>query len=634
LVTFRAAVPQTLVRLLGWAPYIMVYFLAIVVPILLIIGIVKIIPARPEISLSLEDQTAAMPSPAANSAVTEQMRREMDLPKPDRAFRIDTAADDDGSSLGHLRLAVPLRAIEAAFANNAPLSFGPLSINPLQIINIFKPFFRRRYHYELTGAITANGSQTACRVHLDRSRQRVSRRSWEAVGSGADPKSQAIRIVAMQILADLDPGARQITTEWRSLASLREGFELMNDPSHDADTRRKNWERARACFQDAVVIDPGNWLARFNLATIQRKLGFSPLAAEQFRELLDERSSGLPESQRFAVMYNLASALQKTDDDRLSTQALSLLDQILVAADHKSRDGSPIVNPTVARLAKSGKIATWADRLVRSKRAMRRHKQTRDDITRFRANVDRCLADAQLTLDELEREIANDGQNPEENNVVIAVILNALGQLQNLAKTQHEARDSFRRAIRLLPTFLEPQLNLAAAYVEHKGSLDPNWATRAEGLLQNVQNLDGTEPRAAFLLGSLYAHPVFGKTDEAVKQLTLALPSPQAGLRLGSLLLDLGKPADALRPLLSAAEQEPRDSVANYLLALCALRLPADDQRRCRLMDRSARWLQNQIIPAAPENRFHRLLARIQDALKMCPHPKDQAPVGAGAAAD
>src|SRR6478609_7915994 len=39
-----------------------------------------------------------IPGPAANASVTEQMRREMDLPRPTReGFRIDAAGDDDGS---------------------------------------------------------------------------------------------------------------------------------------------------------------------------------------------------------------------------------------------------------------------------------------------------------------------------------------------------------------------------------------------------------------------------------------------------------------------------------------------------------------------------------------------------------
>jgi hypothetical protein len=209
------------------------------------------------------------------------------------------------------------------------VSFGPLSINPLQLINLFQPFFRRRYRYELIGTVSASGSNIACAVHLDRAPKKPSlpHSSWQSVGSGSDPKAQAIRAVAMQILVDLDPEAGAITGNWHSLNSLREGLEAMQNQGRDQETRRAVWQQARACFQDSVLTDPGNWLARFNLGTVLRKLGLNAMAAEQFRELL--RSGRLPPAQKDAVKYNLASALQKTDDDRLDHEALGLLDEIL-----------------------------------------------------------------------------------------------------------------------------------------------------------------------------------------------------------------------------------------------------------------------------------------------------------------
>jgi hypothetical protein len=92
---FLATIPQTLVRLLGWVPYAIAYVLLILIPLLLIMLGVKALRPRKEIRLSLGDRTG-IPGPIADASVTEQMRRERDLPRPTgEGFRIDIAADDD-----------------------------------------------------------------------------------------------------------------------------------------------------------------------------------------------------------------------------------------------------------------------------------------------------------------------------------------------------------------------------------------------------------------------------------------------------------------------------------------------------------------------------------------------------------
>jgi tetratricopeptide (TPR) repeat protein len=251
---------------------------------------------------------------------------------------------------------------------------------------------------------------------------------------------------------------------------------------------------------------------------------------------------------------------------------------------------------------------------VRRKRAMARSHPKKEDLDHFNNAVETWVASAQAVMSRLEEAAMRDPGNNEENNVVSAVMLNAIGQLQNLSKKEHAARDSFRRAITLLPTFLEPQRNLAGVYYECKGSLDPNWAVRAETLLLDLKRADPTELRVATLLGTLYAHPVFGRTDEAIKQFQLALPNPEAGRRLGALLVDVGKSSDAVAPLLSAVQQVPRDDAANYLLALCAADLPAADSRRCKLLERSERWLRDQVNARPSENRYSQLLKNVQIA--------------------
>jgi tetratricopeptide (TPR) repeat protein len=393
-------------------------------------------------------------------------------------------------------------------------------------------------------------------------------------------------------------------------------LEAIQNQGRDPETRRAAWQQARTCFQEAVLNDPDNWLARFNLGTVLRKLGLNGAAAEQFRELL--RSGRLPPAQTDAVKYNLASALQKADDDRLAHEALVLLDEILSSQNGQNGTAPRVtLDPLLERLAESGRVATWADRLVRRKRAMERSHPDKTELDRFKNTVETWLSSAQAAMTRLEEAAKHDPGNNEQNNVVSAVMLNAVGQMQNLSRKEHAARDSFRRAITLLPTFVEPRLNLAGIYYERKGSLDPNWASRAETLLLDLKG-DPTEVRAATLLGALYAHPVFGRTDEAIKQFQIALPNPQAGRRLGALLMDVGRPADAVAPLLSAAQQVPQDYTVNYLLAQCAVKLPAADPRRCKLLVRSEKWLQDQVRTRPAGNRYSRLLQKVQTTIELC----------------
>src|SRR4029077_20142941 len=100
----------------------------------------------------------------------------------------------------------------------------------------------------------------------------------------------------------------------------------------------------------------------------------------------------------------------------------------------------------------------------------------------FKATVEQALVEPEEDLRDVELAIRQGaGDNGADDNVVLAVTLNAVGQLQALLG-RDGTRDSYRRALTLLPSFIEPGINLAALYVNKNTSLDQNWATRAERL--------------------------------------------------------------------------------------------------------------------------------------------------------
>jgi hypothetical protein len=145
------------------------------------------------------------------------------------------------------------------------------------------------------------------------------------------------------------------------------------------------------------------------------------------------------------------------------------------------------------------------------------------------AKVHAGLTSATATFSELDAEMRVDSKPSAESNVVRAVMLNALGQLRSLAGRADDARKDFRRAMTLLPSFIEPAINLACLYIEKKASFDREWATRADRLLRDVLAADGGNVRALVLTGTLYMSPVFSRFDDAVKcGLITGLHDPRA----------------------------------------------------------------------------------------------------------
>jgi tetratricopeptide (TPR) repeat protein len=413
---------------------------------------------------------------------------------------------------------------------------------------------------------------------------------WEAIGSGDSAKDQAIRDVAMQILIDIDSETRKITVNWRSLSRLRQGIDLLQKSSAQNTQGQPLLTQARLCFQESVLEDPANWVARFNLGTVLRKLGFNSLAAEQFAEL--QRLSSLPPEFVQAARYNQGAALQGTDDDNLAKQAIAILNEVL---------GSSPLKPALKRLALSGRLAATADRL--SRRDTRLHRIGGDpEQTALREEATGELAEGANVLETVEEAITKgDGRHGADDNVVLAVTLNAVGQLKGLLGHSMDARALYRRALTLLPSFIQPSLNLAALYLDKKSSLDVNWATRAERLLLDVQVIDVTNIRGMVLLGRLYSNPIFGRNNDAKVLLNKAMPDPEAGRRLAGILFEEGNPGDAIAPLLSSIDQDSLGS-GHLLLARCTLELPATDRRKAQLLIRCQKALESIIKGTLPHS--------------------------------
>ena len=464
----------------------------IVLPFAVLILMIRLLPPRRETVLSLEDRTAVVPSPTANASLTDQMRREMALPRPTRdGLRVEMIAEVDGSSFGHAWVGVQMPDLGTAL-QSAPITFGLLSINPLPLFNLVRPLFRRRRARELYGWLATQGTTTVCVVDLrTSSRKRPAITHWEATSTATNARDQVVRDVALQVMLALDRQTTTITRDWRSLKALLDGIQSMKNASGEPATRLAAWSAARVAFQEAILIDGENWLARMNFGDTLRKVGLNRPAAEQFEETL--RSTRLPPGNRPIVRYNQAIALQKTDDDDDAKQGRYILQEL------QTEDLHPVLHLLVV----SAQTAAEANQFARRFRGVDWRPHDSPEYSRVVGDVREAVQRQQGTCDELQEAIHAQGVSSEESNVVLAVAFNALGQLRAWAGQPHEAMEAYRRAMTLLPNFVEPLLNLADLLMNVKRTLGPRWPIRAEQILLSVRALDASNARANILLGTL-----------------------------------------------------------------------------------------------------------------------------------
>ncbi len=87
-------------------------------------------------------------------------------------------------------------------------------------------------------------------------------KTWQVQRAGPDARAQAIADLAAQIL--VDTGKSTLTHNWRSFRSFHEAIKLRQ--RQDSRPGADDLTAARDHLEQAVIHDPSNWIARFNLA--------------------------------------------------------------------------------------------------------------------------------------------------------------------------------------------------------------------------------------------------------------------------------------------------------------------------------------------------------------------------------
>ncbi len=390
--TFIWGVWKAFLSILNWVGYAAIIVAGTVAVWFLSVIWTRLLPPKQSILLTMTDRTTtADPTSAtaaqANQALSEQVRRQMDLPLPDHTLKIYASNEMDGSSLGQASLRVPFRAADTVFQSNANVTFGPFSVNPFAIWQQIKGTFVRHHRLEIAGELYVLGSDTICRAELaygsldDKGKNPASSRKkkdrekfvWEAVASGDQAGAQAVRDLAIKILLAIDGTAEKITADVDSLSQFRLGLDFQRKALSDPQNASANWKGARDAFQQSALDDPGNWLARFNLGTAQQKLGLNSLAAKQFEELdVPARSP----NDLAVIRYNRAAALQKTDDRHIAKEVIEMMQGILTISN---------ISLELKLLALSGWLAATASRYFAPLEAQRAHRRITTAIAKTRS---------------------------------------------------------------------------------------------------------------------------------------------------------------------------------------------------------------------------------------------------------
>jgi tetratricopeptide (TPR) repeat protein len=321
----------------------LVYFGVLILVVAAIFLVPKFLPPHKGVILSLTDLTCAAESRAVSSQglMQEVVGRILALgQQPDDVAQIDWYEDLDNASLGNLRVLGDELAKIEALIDDAAIHVGVVAFSPRQLFNFLRLSFRRPYQYTLRGSLEKRGDLTSLTVErVDRDGKPEAGKRWEKECSGATARVDVILSIATRIAFDL--ADYKITSSWRSFEAYRQGMVHLGQEEQSAK-RADCLNSASDAFQRSLLYDESNWMARFNCATVLRKLGRNEPAAGQFaflERMVEGKDTGRPPSLTTflnrhpdfpeVVRYNRAVALSKSADRALQEQGRKLIEALI-----------------------------------------------------------------------------------------------------------------------------------------------------------------------------------------------------------------------------------------------------------------------------------------------------------------
>ncbi len=505
--------------------------------------LIRAIPASGRTTVALEDLTAdAKERNARNQALTRELisaMRSAGSSESRHGIEIDETRDLDGTLHVNLRAAGEgVATIDSLISDETPVKIGPLSFNPRQALYFGSAFFRRRSEVELVGFLTASEQTAEMMVQQFAPGQKLPVQRWTETVQGENSRARVVASVATKIAIDL--GGSHISTKWSSVRDYREACARLSsgeEPANREDDREKLLESVRRILEHALNADPGNVLARFELATVLRKLGENEVASEHFVFLERLATLPLPAPSRRLIpielspaeptagvhgylerhpefvhvaRYNRAISLSKVGSWEGHEKALEILWHLVPEILEDER-----LDPQTSLRLHLLTVSAWAAALVFRLEHWRLHsegeiadrpeaRETRAQIAQIRDWVE-TLPDTHPELDLAAYVYAR------------ATVQGAFGRAAQILGDHDEAMAAFERALSMIPDLGDVHANLASLLIKLKAR-HMNWSRRARNHLLRALEISPLDERAHFLLGKVYADPSVGQLKEAKQQ--------------------------------------------------------------------------------------------------------------------
>jgi tetratricopeptide (TPR) repeat protein len=515
-----------------------VYFASAGLLVLLIAGVRSRIPARPGTVVSLQDLTApgADREPRSQHLVREFLQRIQGAADGGlSAAHVDAFDDLDGVGLGNLRIQVDPLAEAQTFLHEDAVRIGPFSLKPRQLLSFLGSLLQRSSESVLRGSLTSEGDQVLMNVeHVILKGSRLHPGCWELVERGEGARARVVQRMAMRIAFEL--ASSRLTSDWESFDLYRKAMEKLAREEEEEE-RERHLEDAWNLLRSSLYHDPANWLARFNLATVERKLGRREAAADHF-EFLDRmlaehgRSQPLSDFLRrhpefvYTVQYNWAVCLSKIENNRSRSLALAILDDLIanvtespIAPEEPAAAAVTLPHPLAPRtpLSPGGSQRLRIEMLARSARASALLGELEKDEKENRGPWFEKIKIEKNWFESL----GLDRQDLDWRAYALsyAVAQNAFGRACFRFGFYDLAVEVLRRAIIMSPDFGDAYNNLAEIYLKRRRRQDPDWANKVEVTLQQALRINGSNQKSHYLLGRFYSLPAIGRFNEAKEHL-------------------------------------------------------------------------------------------------------------------
>jgi tetratricopeptide (TPR) repeat protein len=507
----------------------LVYLAAGAALLLLFTFVRKQVPLYPGTILVLQDLTvsAADRESMSQHLVREILYRIRELSSDQSGgAAIDRIKDLDSAGLANLRIDIdPLAELAPLIqGSTAALQIGPFSLNPGQFLAWFRSVLQRSPERLLQGSLYTQNNQTIVIVEqLSLTQGRMVEGRWEARG---DDRDTAVHRIATRIAFEL--AHSRVTTDWGSFKLYREALDQLFSKAPNARTeeRQKCLECACEKLQEALRCDPANWVARFHLATAQRKLGNNRAAAENLeflnRMIIEAGSCGSlsdfvrehPEFQ-YAVYYEWSVCLSKIRDRKALSRkaALKMLQGLitkLTGIPQPAGEDATLSSNPQARIEPAALITLnepqrlRLEMLARSARAsvMLLAFESEDAQEIFRSENFSKIKEDHKWIEWLP--LSTPELDWQAYSLAHAVIENAYGRAAYLLGNISHATQSLQKALLLEPDLVDAYNNLAEIYIRQKDRSERDWLQEAKGLLIQALEISPQNQKAHYLLGRLY----------------------------------------------------------------------------------------------------------------------------------